>query len=98
MNSSLEERRRRFRQLAETHPGLMVASVLVEDAKANARPKWQAASLGRNGYKKSDTLSECPARNGLTQRQACRLAPALKGTLSLAVDSALATPELHRHD
>jgi hypothetical protein len=41
MVPSLEERRRRFRHLAETHPGLVVASALVDDVKPSAlEPEW----------------------------------------------------------
>jgi hypothetical protein len=69
MDSSLAERRRRFRHLAETHPGLVVASALVENVRANARPKRQAAPLNRNGYRKSETGSKGPARKGPTQLQ-----------------------------
>jgi hypothetical protein len=54
MNSSLEERRRRFRLLAETHPGLVVASTLVEDVRINARAGRRIAPLRRKGCKKSD--------------------------------------------
>jgi len=64
MVPSLEERRRRFRRLAETHPGLVVASMLVEDVRTNARPKRQAAPLNRNGNGKPDPRSE-----GSTQLQ-----------------------------
>ena len=49
MVPSLEKRRRRFRYLAETHPGLVVASALVEDVSTNARAERQIARLRRNG-------------------------------------------------
>ena len=69
MVSSFEERRRRFRHLAETHPGLVVASALVEGVSTNARAESRTAPLGRNGYGKSDTRSEGPARKGPAQLQ-----------------------------
>jgi hypothetical protein len=69
MNSSLDERRRRFRHLAETHPGLVVASALVEEVRTNARPERQATSLNLHGHRKSDVRSEGPARKCPTQLQ-----------------------------
>jgi hypothetical protein len=69
MVPSLEERRRRFRRLAETHPGLVVASALVEGVSTNARAERQIAPLGRNGGRKSDTRSEKVARKSPTQLQ-----------------------------
>jgi hypothetical protein len=49
MVPSLEERRRRFRHLAETHPGLVVASALVDDVRANARAERRIALCGGMG-------------------------------------------------
>ena len=69
MVSSLEERRRRFRLLAETHPGLVVASALAEGVSANARAERRIAPLQRNGCKKPDPRSEKPARKGPAQLQ-----------------------------
>ena len=69
MIPSLEERRRRFRRLAETHPGLVVASTLVEGVNITARAERRIAPLGRNGYGKPDTRSEGPARKGPAQLQ-----------------------------
>ena len=69
MVPSLEERRRRFRRLAETHPGLVVASALIEGVSTNARAERRIAPLRRNGYRRSDTRSKDPARKGPTQLQ-----------------------------
>jgi hypothetical protein len=69
MVPSLEERRRRFRRLAETQPGLVVASTLVEDVRTNARAERRIAPLRGNGRRRSDTQSEGPARKGPTQLQ-----------------------------
>jgi hypothetical protein len=69
MVPSLEERRRRFRHLAETHPGLVVASTLVEDVRTNAQAERRIAPLRGNGRKRSDTRSEGPARKSPTQLQ-----------------------------
>ena len=69
MLPSLEERRRRFRHLAETHPGLVVASALVEGIRARALAESQTAASRRNGGRKSDTVRKDPARKGLTQLQ-----------------------------
>ena len=62
MVPSLEERRRRFRHLAETHPGLVVASALVEGVSTNDRAERRIAPSRRNGGRKSDTRSEDPAQ------------------------------------
>ena len=62
MVPSLEERRRRFRLLAETHPGLVVASTLVEGVSTSARAERRIGPLRRNGGRKSDTRSEDPAQ------------------------------------
>jgi hypothetical protein len=62
MVPSPEERRRRFRHLAETHPGLVVASALVEGVRARALAESQTAASRRNGGRKSDTRSEDPAQ------------------------------------
>jgi hypothetical protein len=71
MVPSLEERRRRFRHLAETHPGLVVASALVEGVRTNGRAESRTAFLRRNGYGKPDTRSEKPdpRSEGATQLQ-----------------------------
>ena len=69
MVPSLEERRRRFRHLAETHPGLVVASALVEGVSTSARAERRIAPLRRNGYRKSDARSEDPVRKNPTQLQ-----------------------------
>ena len=69
MVPSLEERRRRFRHLAETQPGLVVASTLVEDVSTNVRAESRIAPLGRNGGRKSDPRSEGPARKSPIQLQ-----------------------------
>jgi hypothetical protein len=69
MVPSLEERRRRFRHLAETHPGLMVASALVEGARTNARAERRIAPLRQNGYRKSNIRREDLARKSPTQLQ-----------------------------
>jgi hypothetical protein len=69
MLPSLEERRRRFRHLAETHPGLVVASALVEGVSTSARAERRIVPLRRNGYRKPDPQSERPARKGPTQLQ-----------------------------
>ena len=69
MVPSLEERRRRFRHLAETHPGLLVASALVGGVSADARAEVRIAPLRRNGGRKSDARSEDPARKSPTQLQ-----------------------------
>jgi len=69
MIPSLKERRRRFRHLAETHPGLVVASTLVEDVKANARAERRIDSLRQNGGRKSDTRNGDSARKRSAQLQ-----------------------------
>jgi hypothetical protein len=69
MVPSLEERRRRFRRLAETHPGLVVASALVEGVRTNPRAERRIAPLRRNGYRKPDTPSKDPARKTPIQLQ-----------------------------
>ena len=68
MVPSLKERRR-FRRLAETHPGLVVASALVDGVRTNPRAESRTAPLRRNGYGKSDTRREKPARKSPAQLQ-----------------------------
>jgi hypothetical protein len=69
MFPSLEERRRRFRHLAETHPGLVVASTLVEGVSTSARAERRIAPLRGNGRKRFDTRSGGPARKSPAQLQ-----------------------------
>jgi hypothetical protein len=69
MVPNLEERRRRFRRLAETHPGLVVASTLVEGVSTNGRAESRTAPLRRNGYGEPGTQSKDLAQKGLTQLQ-----------------------------
>ena len=56
------EGRRRFRRLAETHPGLVVASALVEGVRTNGRAERRIAPLRRNGYRKPNPRSEEPTQ------------------------------------
>jgi DNA-binding transcriptional regulator YiaG len=95
MVSSLEERRRRFRHLAETHPGLVVASALLEDVRANARAGRRIAPLRRNGGRKPDIKD--PAKKA-QRNSSLPFGPAPNATLSRAVDSALATQTSLCHD
>jgi DNA-binding XRE family transcriptional regulator len=92
MVSSLEERRQRFRHLAETHPGLVVASTLVEGVSTNTRAERRIAPLRRNGGRRSDTRSEDPAQLQFA------LVRAPNAALSRAVNSALATQTSLCHD
>jgi len=69
MVPSLEERRRRFRRLAKTQPGLVVASTLVEGVSADARAESRIAPSRRSGYGKPNTRSEKPARKSPAQLQ-----------------------------
>jgi hypothetical protein len=69
MVPSLEERRRRFRRLAETHPGLVVASALVAGVSTNGRAERRIAPSRRNGHNGSGARSEGPARKSPAQLQ-----------------------------
>jgi hypothetical protein len=69
MVPSLEERRRRFRLLAETHPGLVVASALVEGVNTTAQAESQIAPSRRNGGREFNAVRKDPARKSPTQLQ-----------------------------
>jgi hypothetical protein len=56
MKLSLNERRRRLRELMETHSGLVLASALLKGGDAeNVQPEWPFASLmNQNGGMQTD--------------------------------------------